>query len=253
MAIRINRVYTRTGDDGKTALVGGKRVPKDDPRIASYGDVDELNSVLGLVRAVLTAAPYARNAAARSLDETLGFLQQELFDLGSELATPPDAEYEGMIRIGEEHVARLEEFIDELQPDLVPLKSFVLPGGGSAGAMLHLARTVCRRAERVVTTLVRRRQTSVWTARYLNRLSDLLFVQSRWIAAKTDLPETLWQHGLQPPRSGKKKKITRPRRSTTGRSADTERRSQRAAQNGKKKASKKASPKRASARKSKKR
>ena len=151
MAIRINRVYTRTGDDGKTALVGGKRVRKDDPRIAAYGDVDELNSVLGMARATLEEPGYKRRAAARRLDHSLAFIQQELFDLGSELATPPGAEYQGMIRVGEQNVARLEELIDELQPDLTPLESFVLPGGGSAGAVLHLARTVCRRAERHVT------------------------------------------------------------------------------------------------------
>jgi len=207
MAIRINRVYTRTGDDGKTALVGGKRINKDDPRIASYGDVDELNSVLGIVRTILAAPAHRRDRSARRLDRTIAFLQQELFDLGSELATPPDAEYAGMIRIGQEHVGRLEEFIDELQPDLEPLKSFVLPGGGDAGAMLHLARTVCRRAERTVTALARKRQTSIWTSRYLNRLSDLLFVQSRWIAAKSGHRETLWQHGLEPPpRQGPKRR-----------------------------------------------
>jgi cob(I)alamin adenosyltransferase len=209
VAIRINRVYTRTGDDGATALVGGARVPKTSLRIAAYGDVDELNSVLGIVRVELEGADYAAVEAARDLDRTLAFLQQELFDLGSELATPPDAEYEGMIRIGEDNVTRLEHFIDALQPDLEPLKSFVLPGGGRAGAMLHLARTVCRRTERTVTALVESNDTSPWTARYLNRLSDLLFVQSRWIAAKTGKPETLWQKGLQPPPADRKKASTK--------------------------------------------
>ena len=134
MAIRINRVYTRSGDDGLTALVGGERSAKDSLRVSCYGDIDELNSVLGMVRATLAAAPYTGDPAAARLDEVLGFLQQELFDLGSELATPPDGEYEGMLRVGDEHVTRLEEFIDELQPDLAALKSFVLPGGGPAGA-----------------------------------------------------------------------------------------------------------------------
>ncbi len=199
MAIRINRVYTRTGDDGRTALVGGKRESKDSPRVAAYGDVDELNSVLGVARAVLAQPPYRRRKAARRLDEVLGFVQQELFDLGSELATPPGGEYEGMLRMGPEHTERLETFIDEMQADLAPLRSFVLPGGGMAGAQLHQARTVCRRAERAVTSLVRRKAAGPWTARYLNRLSDLLFVQSRWIAAKTGHDETLWQHGLEAP------------------------------------------------------
>jgi len=205
MAIRINRVYTRTGDDGKTALVDGSRVPKTSPRIAAYGDVDELNSVLGLVRAELSDARKGAEAASR-LDATLGFIQQELFDLGSELATPPAGEYEGMIRVGADNVTRLEGFIDELQPDLAPLKSFVLPGGGRAAAALHLARTVCRRAERTVTVLVDEGQTSAWTARYLNRLSDLLFVQSRWIVAKSGGTETLWQKGLEPPPAGGKRR-----------------------------------------------
>jgi cob(I)alamin adenosyltransferase len=203
MAIRINRVYTRTGDDGQTALVGGRRVAKDDPRIASYGDVDELNSVLGIVRASLAAPPYSdgpHRAVAAQLDEVLAFIQQELFDLGSELATPPEDAYEGMKTMGPEQTERLEGFIDALAPDLTPLKSFVLPGGGSAGAGLHLARTVCRRAERVATALVRNGGASPWTSRYLNRLSDLFFVQSRWIATQTGHEETLWQHGLEAPK-----------------------------------------------------
>jgi cob(I)alamin adenosyltransferase len=205
MAIRIDRVYTRSGDDGTTGLVGGGRVRKDHPRIAAYGDVDELNSVLGQVRAELEDPAYADNPDAQHLDRTLTFIQQELFDLGSELATPEEAEYEGMIRIGAANIMRLEEFIDALTPDLAPLKSFVLPGGGKAGATLHVARTVCRRAERVLTPLVASGAASVWTARYLNRLADLLFVQARWIAAKSRKPETLWQHGLEPPPRGEKR------------------------------------------------
>jgi cob(I)alamin adenosyltransferase len=219
MAIRINRVYTRSGDDGRTALVGGRRVAKDDARIAAYGDVDELNCVLGVVRTELAEPPYSENHDARALDRTLAFLQQELFDLGSELATPPDAVYEGMIRIGDEQVTRLEGYIDALQPDLEPLNSFVLPGGGRAGAALHLARTVCRRAERLVTTLVRDGDAEPGPARYLNRLSDLLFVQARWIAAKTGHAETLWQHGLEPPAAEAKAKArsTKAGKTTGGR------------------------------------
>ena len=205
MAIRIDRVYTRSGDDGTTGLVGGGRVRKDHPRIAAYGDVDELNSVLGQVRAELEDDAYRDNPDAQHLDRTLTFIQQELFDLGSELATPKEAEYAGMIRIGEANVTRLEEMIDALTPELAPLKSFVLPGGGKAGATLHVARTVCRRTERVLTPLVASGEASVWTARYLNRLADLLFVQARWIAAKSGKGETLWQHGLEPPPPGRKR------------------------------------------------
>lgn len=205
MAIRINRVYTRTGDDGKTALVGGRRVAKDDARIAAYGDVDELNSVIGTIRAELAEGAHKRKKACRDLDAVLAFIQQELFDLGSELATSPEDAYEGMIRIGDTQISRLEEFIDALQPDLEPLKSFVLPSGGRLGAGLHVARTVCRRAERWATGLVRKRQAEPATAKYLNRLSDLLFVQARWIALKTGHKETLWQHGLEPPGYSAKK------------------------------------------------
>lgn len=206
MAIRIDRVYTRSGDDGRTGLVGGSRVAKDDLRIASYGEVDELNSVLGLVRATLAAPPYAGSDAAARIDAVLAFLQQELFDLGSELATPKEAEYEGMIRVGDEAVARLEGWMDELQPDLAALKSFVLPGGGSAGAALHVARTVCRRAERLAVALLRRGDAPASAARYLNRLSDLLFVQARWIAQATGHAEVLWQRGLEPPPPGRRRK-----------------------------------------------
>ena len=203
MTIRIDRVYTRTGDDGQTGLVGGKRVAKDDLRIACYGDVDELNSVLGVVRSILAAPPYEGTAHAARIDHVLAFVQQELFDVGSELATPPESEYEGMIRVGSESIARLEAWMDELSADLPELKSFVLPGGGTAAAMLHVARTVCRRSERIVTTLVRTEAASANTARYLNRLSDLLFVQSRWIAIASGHSEVLWQHGLEPPPAGR--------------------------------------------------
>ncbi len=204
MSIRINRVYTRTGDDGQTGLVGGTRVAKNDLRIHSYGEVDELNSVIGVVRALLAEAPCAGSEAGARIDEVLGFIQQELFDLGSELATPAKSEYQGMIRIGDANVARLEAWIDELIPDLPELKSFVLPGGGSAAAMLHVARTVCRRAERTTTTLVQRGEAAAEPVRYLNRLSDLLFVQSRWIALATGHGEVLWQHGLEPPPPGRR-------------------------------------------------
>jgi len=144
MAIRITKVYTRTGDKGDTALVGGKRVPKDDPRIESYGTIDELNAVLGIVRAFNDARP--DSPIAVRLDAILRQIQNELFDLGSELATPPESEWEGMIRVGDAQVTVLERTIDECQADLEPLKSFILPGGGVLAAFLHQARTVCRRA-----------------------------------------------------------------------------------------------------------
>jgi cob(I)alamin adenosyltransferase len=196
MPIRITRVYTRTGDAGDTALVGGRRVPKDSPRIAAYGALDELNAALGLAR-VFNAERRRRSAAHRRLDETLQRLQNELFDLGSELATPPDAAYEGMFRVGPEQVTALERLIDECQKDLAPLKSFVLPGGGRVSGFLHQARTVCRRAERDVLALSRVEPLGEWPLKYVNRLSDLLFVLSRWVGAKLGEPEYLWQRGLE--------------------------------------------------------
>ncbi len=202
------RIYTRTGDGGQTHLGDGSRADKSSARIELYGEVDELNSIIGLVRASLGDPPYARRKAARRLDAMLEGLQQELFDLGAELATPPGAAHPQMQRMGEEHTRGLEVWMDEMQPDLPPLESFVLPGGGQAGALLHLARTVCRRAERTVTTLVRKRGAEAATARYLNRLSDLLFVQSRWIAAKTGRKEVLWQPGAKRGTRGAKKRRT---------------------------------------------
>src|SRR6266705_863774 len=146
MAIRITRVYTRTGDRGDTALVGGRRVPKDSARIEAYGTIDELNSIIGLAR-VFNAEQLERGPKHRWLDEALRKLQNELFDLGSELATPDDAVYEGMFRMGEAQVAALERQIDECQKDLQPLKSFVLPGGGRVGGFLHQGRTARRAAD----------------------------------------------------------------------------------------------------------
>jgi cob(I)alamin adenosyltransferase len=195
MPIRITRVYTRTGDRGDTALVGGRRVPKDDPRIEAYGTIDELNAVLGLVR-VFNAERLDEAKGHRWLDDVLRRLQSRLFDLGSELATPPDAAYEGMFRVGEAEVKELERLIDECQKDLAPLKSFVLPGGGRVGGFLHQARTVCRRAERGVLALSRAEDIGEWPLKYVNRLSDLLFVLSRWVGKHLGETEYLWQRGL---------------------------------------------------------
>jgi len=196
MSIRITRVYTRTGDQGETALVGGRRVPKDAPRIEAYGTVDELNAVLGLAR-VSNAERLAEGEGPQWLDETLRRLQNQLFDLGSELATPEDAVYEGMYRVGQVDVTELEKLIDRCQKELAPLKSFVLPGGGRVGAFLHQARTVCRRAEREILRLSHAEPLPEWPLRYVNRLSDLLFVLSRWVARRLGEPEYLWERGLQ--------------------------------------------------------
>jgi cob(I)alamin adenosyltransferase len=202
MAIRITRVYTRTGDRGETALVGGRRVAKDAARIEAYGTIDELNAVLGLAR-VFNAERLEEGEGHRWLDATLRRLQNQLFDLGSELATPADAVYEGMHRVGDSEVTELERLIDRCQEELEPLKSFVLPGGGRIGAFLHQARTVCRRAEREILRLSRAETVPEGPLRYVNRLSDVLFVLSRWVARRLGEPEYLWQRGLEGHRRGK--------------------------------------------------
>jgi cob(I)alamin adenosyltransferase len=206
MAIRINRVYTRTGDKGTTHLVGGAQVDKDSPRIEAFGTVDELNAILGLARTfneqvIASGAAGAAGESARELEGILMGLQNELFDLGSELATPPGSEYPGMLVIGDAEIAALEKCIDRCQEDLQPLESFILPGGGTVAAFLHQARTVCRRAERRVIELGKVEAIDAGAIRYLNRLSDLLFVLSRWVALHAGTPEYLWERGL---RLGKK-------------------------------------------------
>lgn len=196
MTISITRVYTRTGDKGTTALVGGKRVPKDSPRIAAYGTVDELNSVLGLAR-VFNAERLTEGEKHRWLDEVFRRLQNQLFDLGSELATPEDAIYEGMHRIGDAEVKELEALMDRCQKDLPPLKSFALPGGGRIGGFLHQCRTVCRRAEREIVALSRVEPVGEGALRYVNRLSDAFFVLARWVGKHLGETEYLWERGLQ--------------------------------------------------------
>ena len=196
MAIRITRVYTRTGDNGETALVGGKRVPKDSPRIEAYGTIDELNSIVGLARAFNDEKLDAGDAY-RFLDVVLRRIQDELFDLGGELATPSEAFREGMYRVSDREVTKIEQLIDECQKELEPLKSFVLPGGGKIAAYLHQCRTVCRRAEREILRLSRVEDLGEWPLKYVNRLSDLFFVLARWIGKQTGEAEYLWQRGLQ--------------------------------------------------------
>ena len=200
--VRITRVYTRTGDNGETALVGGKRLPKDSPRIEAYGTIDELNSIVGLAR-VFNEERLRKGKAHRFLDGILRKIQDELFDLGSELATPPDFSYEGRYRVGEGEVKRLEGIIDECQKELGPLHSFVLPGGGKVGGYLHQCRTVCRRAEREILRLSRVEEIGEWPLKYVNRLSDLFFVLARWAGKRAGEKEYLWQRGLQSKRKQK--------------------------------------------------
>jgi cob(I)alamin adenosyltransferase len=186
--VRINRVYTKTGDDGTTGLVGGERARKDSARIEAYGTVDELNAAIGMVQAALATSP-----SATVLAPMLTRVQNELFNLGSELATPDAVRRARQPAVAVRHIERLEQEMDELNDELPELRSFVLPGGGEVSARLHVARTVCRRAERRTLSLSKNEGISDLAVVYLNRLSDALFVWGRW-AAKTDgHPEPLWE------------------------------------------------------------
>ena len=174
--VLLSRIYTKTGDKGTTALGDGRRVPKDAPRIEAYGTVDELNAVLGLVLLVVADADGAA---------LLKSIQNDLFDLGADLCVPERpkrgraAQARKPLRIAEAHVKPLEQAIDRFNAALQPLRSFVLPGGTAASAWLHLARTVCRRAERRLVALARKETINPQAIIYLNRLSDLLFVMAR--------------------------------------------------------------------------
>jgi cob(I)alamin adenosyltransferase len=169
----LNRIYTRTGDDGTTALGSGERRPKYDLRIAAYGTVDETNAAIGIVRLHL--------AEARDLDAMLGLIQNDLFDLGADLAVPEREGKAERLRVLGSQVERLERDIDSLNARLAPLTSFILPGGSPAAAHLHLARTICRRAERIMVELAAKPDEPVGAPaiHYMNRLSDFLFVASR--------------------------------------------------------------------------
>jgi len=181
---RITKVYTRSGDDGTTSLGGGQRVPKDSIRIAAYGTIDELNSAIGVA---LTAALETR------LVSELTRIQNELFHLGSDLCVlEADKASMPVPTVEERHVMALETTIDELSAELQPLQNFVLPGGAAGAAQLHVARTVCRRAERYVVTLAAAEPVGPFAAPYLNRLSDALFVMARFENAKKSIADVLW-------------------------------------------------------------
>ena len=185
--LAINRVYTRRGDAGETALAGGQRIPKDAPRIAAYGTVDELNAFVGLARTTADGIPALAELAAILLR-----VEHELFNLGSILATLPEDVHPRQARITRAEIARLETEIDRMNADLEPLRSFVLPGGCRINAELHVCRTVCRRAERAVVALAREGTLPPEAVGYLNRLGDALFVWSRWASRATGAPETIW-------------------------------------------------------------
>ena len=188
--LAINRVYTRRGDSGETSLVGGQRRPKDDLRIEAYGTIDELNSFIGMAR---------HSAVELSLGELADILkrvQHELFNAGSILATLPEDVHPKQARVTEADSAQLELEIDRMNGEIPELRSFVLPGGCRLNAELHVCRTICRRAERLCVTLAREADVPVEIIRYLNRLSDALFVWSRWASHRLEIEETLWQPNL---------------------------------------------------------
>jgi cob(I)alamin adenosyltransferase len=180
MGHRLSKIYTRTGDDGTTGLGDGTRVTKDHPRVEAFGTVDELNSVLGLLLA---------ETLPEDIRAALTDIQHDLFDLGGELSVP------GRAAISDARVTELEHALDHLNAALAPLKEFILPGGSRAAALAHLARTVCRRAERHVVTLAKVEVLSPTVIRYLNRLSDLLFVMARTLNRAAGQTDVLWQPG----------------------------------------------------------
>jgi len=196
------RIYTRTGDDGTTGLIGGGRAAKYAPRIEAYGTVDELSSIIGVARAALAATPLhgpRPGAVARDLDGWLAWTQDVLFNLGCELATPTPANGATKPAVSPDDIAALERAIDRAEDDLEPLSTFIHPGGSPAGAYLHQARTVARRAERLVVALAEREPVTPEARRYLNRLSDALFVWSRWINRAFDQSEHTWNPKASPP------------------------------------------------------
>jgi cob(I)alamin adenosyltransferase len=185
--LALNRIYTRRGDGGETSLAGGQRVRKDAPRIECYGTVDELNSLIGRAREAVAGAPDLAPLAAILLR-----VQHELFNLGSILATLPEDVHPRQPRVTANEIAQLEREIDAMNEGLSPLRSFVLPGGSRLNAELHVCRTVCRRAERLTVALAAREPVPPEAIEYLNRLSDALFVFSRWANLQLGAPETLW-------------------------------------------------------------
>ena len=180
MGHRLSKIYTRTGDDGSTGLGDGSRVPKNSPRVEAYGDVDELNSMIGLL---LT------ESLPGHISDSLTDIQHDLFDVGGELSIP------GQTTMTEKQVTRLEKTLDDLNAKLSPLKEFILPGGSRAAALCHIARTICRRAERRLITLQKSETISTITVKYVNRLSDLLFVIARALNASDGDGDVLWQPG----------------------------------------------------------
>jgi cob(I)alamin adenosyltransferase len=190
--IALNRIYTKRGDKGETSLAGGQRVPKDSARIEAYGTVDELNAFTGLA-VVSCEEMVGRDPRIGPLLLILRRVQHELFNLGSILATLPENVHPKQARITSAEVSQLEREIDAMNEELPSLRSFVLPGGTRLNAELHVTRTVCRRAERLLIALARTESIPPEAIQYLNRLSDAMFVWSRWVNHSTGVPEILWK------------------------------------------------------------
>jgi cob(I)alamin adenosyltransferase len=195
--MRITKVYTKTGDKGKTRLAGGQSVWKDHARVEAYGTVDELNAAVGLVGALLRDDMDAASAMA-PVQQELRWVQNKLFDIGGLLATASGQAFPNMPRVDMQDVKRLEKQIDGWQKDLEPLKEFILPGGGRVASALHLARTICRRAERCCVHLHQEEPVDPAILTYLNRLSDALFVLARWMAHRLGEKEVLWERTSTP-------------------------------------------------------
>jgi cob(I)alamin adenosyltransferase len=200
---KLTRIYTRTGDDGTTGLIGGRRVHKNALRIETYGTVDELSSVVGVARSALYALQANATGdalrVAGELDRWLAWTQDVLFNLGCELATPSDEQRDSSPAVRAGDAIALERAIDRAQTELEPLANFIHPGGSLPGAVLHQSRTVARRAERLLVSLAEHETVSPDARRFVNRLSDALFVWSRWINHALGRPEHLWNPKAQPP------------------------------------------------------
>lgn len=205
--VKLTKIYTRTGDDGTTGLVGGERIAKDGARIHALGEIDELNAVLGICRTMSepgSRSPQLEGNSGESseriaLSAPFPIVQQELFDIGAEIATPPGCEWPTMAKMSLEQISRLETWIDAYNAELPELRSFVLPGGTPLNAQLHLARTVCRRAERSLIHLSKSEPISPQVIAYVNRLSDLLFVMARVAVRRAGAEEFLWVPGATAP------------------------------------------------------
>ena len=195
--VRIDKVYTKTGDKGETRLGSGDCVSKAHPRVEAYGTIDELNSLVGVVRCFNLQKPDSERR--NKLNYILTVIQQRLFDLGSELATNPKKISKQELALSEGYVQWLEKVIDTMNEELQPLKSFTLPGGGHVVSFLHQSRTVCRRAERQMIRLQQKEEIGPWNLPYINRLSDAFFVFSRWSAISFGEEEFLWEPNLPDP------------------------------------------------------